>query len=473
MTPLDENKPSRSLMTVHMLAFGAVSLLAIAIIALTAFISSRIEMTRFVNDLRYQNLVDSLGNHFAMHGTLQGSEMLLLGANKSGSSKGHEFLVVDPNGLVVASMVPSLPAGMANPEIIRFGLPIFSGGQLAGYLVPLRPTSQPYGDINQSIARVQRNMLIGVGVSALVALAIGWLVSLSIILPIRRLKDAARRVADGDLEAVARVESGNEIGQLAATFNQMTNNLRRNRDLRRQMIADIAHELRNPLTIILGNAEAISEGVLPPTRQAIEVVHDEARHLAVIVDDLRTLSLSEDGELVLQPSRLDLADLLERLPIAFSVAFAQKGATLRVNCPPRGQLPLVFADADRMLQVLSNLVSNSLKHVGENGQVWVTAVSEGETVRVDVNDNGAGIAGEDLPYIFERFYRTRKGANRLEDGTGLGLAICRSLIANHGGSIWVESEPGVRTTFAIRLMAMPGQGKSNNAKAGPARPAGR
>ena len=446
-------RKGRSLMAALMIGFAGVSLLAIAIIATTAIVASRIEMVRYMNDLRYQTLVDELADYYSSAGTFAGAEGLLKGASNSGSSKGHEFILVDTDGTVIYSMVPSLPAGFSSPNIMRFGLPIISGGNLAGYLVALRPAGQPYGDVSESIRHVQNSMRLGVVLAALLALGIGWLFSRRILRPIHQLDAATQLVAQGDLEQHVPIGQGDEIGRLSESFNRMTKSLLRSRDLRQQMTADIAHELRNPLTIILGSAEAISEGVLPPTRQAFEVIYDEAKHLSVIVDDLRTLSLSEDGELVLHKTDTDLTELIRKLPAIFSVQLAAKNVVLDVAAEPG--LPLVNVDPDRILQVISNLVVNALRHGANGGRVWVTAERIGTQnaptgVLVQVNDNGAGIPMDEIPFIFERFYRARKG-NRLKDGTGLGLAICRSLVENHGGSVSVESQPGVRTTFSITL----------------------
>jgi signal transduction histidine kinase len=290
--------------------------------------------------------------------------------------------------------------------------------------------------------------------AAFAALCVGWFISHKILIPIRQLNTATHLVAAGDLETTVNVKNKDEIGQLADAFNQMTNSLRKDRDLRQQMTADIAHELRNPLTIIMGNAEAISEGILPPTKEAMEVIYDEAKHLSVLVDDLRTLSLSEAGELHLQKSLVNLKELFDRLALSFALKVAEKQATLSIVIAP--DVPHLLADAGRLSQIFSNLLNNSIKHIDAGGKVVMSAaLSHGpygeELVQIDVADNGAGIPAEDLPFIFDRFYRARNRSNRLLDGTGLGLAISRSLVENHGGTIGVVSDPGKRTVFSVTL----------------------
>jgi two-component system, OmpR family, sensor histidine kinase BaeS len=215
------------------------------------------------------------------------------------------------------------------------------------------------------------------------------------------------------------------------------------------MTADIAHELRNPLSIILGHTEAMSEGVLPATAETLDIIYDEAKHLSRLVDDLRTLSLSESGELSLQRSLVNPVEILERSASANAVRAAEKGVTLQVEAAP--DLPSVNVDVERIGQVLANLLDNSLKHTPSGSSIRLSAVAAIDAVEISVQDSGSGIPPEDLPYVFDRFYRGKQTSGRVKDGSGLGLAISRALVELHQGQICVESGVGQGTTITVRL----------------------
>jgi signal transduction histidine kinase len=284
----------------------------------------------------------------------------------------------------------------------------------------------------------------------MVALLFGWFVARTIIRPLRNLNDVTQSIALGDLEKTVNINSRDEIGTLAASFNHMIGSLKRSRDLRRQMTADIAHELRNPLSIIMGNAEALSEGVLPATPETLDIIYDEARHLSRLVDDLRTLSLSESGELHLQRNLAEPAELLDRCAMAFALRASEHDLTIRTEVAPA--LPQLDVDVERIQQVLANLVDNALKHTPPGGSIVLSAVTllDGG-VELAVQDSGNGILPEDLPFIFDRFYRGKQSAARIKDGSGLGLAISRALVELHNGQIAASSQPGMGTRIMVRL----------------------
>jgi signal transduction histidine kinase len=301
-----------------------------------------------------------------------------------------------------------------------------------------------------NIRRVNSNLFIGVLVVTLLALLFGWFMARNIIRPLRDLNAATQAIAQGDLDRQVTISTRDEIGTLAASFNIMTASLKRSRDLRRQMTADIAHELRNPLSIILGNAEAISEGVLPASSQTLEIIYDEAKHLSHLVDDLRTLSLSESGELHLMRSAVSPAELLEHSASAHAIHAAERGVTLRVEAAL--DLPELNVDVERIGQVLNNLLDNSLKHTAAGGEIVLAAIKIGDFLELSVQDNGSGIPLAELPFVFERFYRGKQSVGRIQDGSGLGLAISKALVELHGGVIFVESEPGQGTKIKTRFL---------------------
>jgi len=256
-------------------------------------------------------------------------------------------------------------------------------------------------------------------------------------------------VAQGTLAEPVPIRTGDELGALARAFNNMNESLARGRELRQRMTADIAHELRTPLSVILGHAEALSEGVLPPTPETFHIIHDEANHLNRLVEDLRTLSMSEAGELALSLQAQPVSGLLERTAAAYLPQARARGISLIVETSP--DLPDVEYDPDRMSQVMGNLLRNALRHTPEGGRIEIAATGRPSGVRILVRNNGPSIEADELEQVFDRFYGGRGKPRRREEGTGLGLAIAKSIVEAHGGRIWAESPPSEGAAFIIDL----------------------
>ena len=267
--------------------------------------------------------------------------------------------------------------------------------------------------------------------------------------PFADIMSATDAIAQGDLSVRLRERSPGELGNLARRFNYMVAELERAEAQRRNLTADIAHELRTPLHIIQGNLEGMLDGVYEPTPENITNSLDETRLLARLVDDLQTLSLAEAGQLPLHPTRFLLADLLTDAAAGFESRVKAQSVELRVDAPDPS--PELKADYDRLLQVLANLLTNALRHTPENRHIALHAESIPDGVRITVSDTGMGIPAEDLPYIFDRFWRGDKSRTRTEGSSGLGLAIIKQLVLAHGGTITAESEIGEGTTFTIEL----------------------
>jgi signal transduction histidine kinase len=230
----------------------------------------------------------------------------------------------------------------------------------------------------------------------------------------------------------------------------MSADLERARTLRRQMMAETAHELRTPITVIAGYLEAMANGDLAPSAERIASMHAEARRLGRLVEDLRVLSLADARELRLDLRETDVVELLESTRAAFAQQALAKAVELTVVAPP--DLPRLPLDPDRIGQVLANLVTNALRHTPAGGRVKLEARRAGGEVEVSVVDSGSGIPADSLPHVFERYYRADPARGRGEE-SGLGLAIARALVEAHGGTITVESRVGGGTTFTLRLPA--------------------
>jgi two-component system OmpR family sensor kinase/two-component system sensor histidine kinase BaeS len=283
----------------------------------------------------------------------------------------------------------------------------------------------------------------------LLALTLAARVFRSYALPLADIMDAAESVANGDLDVRVEERGSREFQRLAHSFNRMTEELARTDRQRRNLTADVAHELRTPLHIIRGNLEGILDGVYAPTPEHIEATLQETRTLARLVDDLRTLSLAESGQLPLVLEPVDVADLLADVVTSFSAQAESAGIDLR--CAADAATPLeIQGDAGRLDQVLSNLVSNALRHTPSGGRITLSAEAADGCVRLTVADTGEGIAPEDLPFVFDRFWRGDRARSH-SGSTGLGLAIAAQLVRAHGGAIRVASRPGDGTTFTLDL----------------------
>ncbi len=283
--------------------------------------------------------------------------------------------------------------------------------------------------------------------------------------PLANVMAAADAVAAGDLRVRVPEGGKGDFSRLTHSFNQMVTELERNDQQRRNLTADVAHELRTPLHIIQGNLEGILDGVYEATPEHINTTLDETRHLARLVDDLRTLSLAESGQLPMVRTPVAVQDLLSDVVVSFEGQAEVKGVKLRIMRPegPRElrmtesadisqEVLLIEADAGRLNQVLSNLVVNALRHTPAGGTITLTANRQNNFARITVTDTGEGIAAEDLPFLFDRFWRGDRARTHSEGvGSGLGLAIARQLVQAHGGQITVQSEVGRGTTFTLDL----------------------
>jgi len=308
---------------------------------------------------------------------------------------------------------------------------------------------------NDFLGAVNRSLwLAGLGTGVVAAL-LSLVFAETITGPLKRLRTAAGRIAKGDLSQRVNIRSGDEIGQLATSFNVMAESLAKNEQLRRELTADIAHELRTPLTVIQGSLEAMLDGVAEPNPERLASLHEETMLLSRLITDLRDLSLAEAGQLKLQLSQVDLAELIKKVVTKSEEQARQNGVSLSLD--GFQEVPPVQADAQRIEQVLFNLLSNALRHTPASGEIVVSLRIERpdraseSRAQVAVRDTGSGIPPEDLPRIFDRFYRVDKSRSRTGGGSGIGLAIVKQLVELHGGKVWAESTPGQGSTFSFSL----------------------
>ena len=291
---------------------------------------------------------------------------------------------------------------------------------------------------------------------ALPVLAFGlavWAFS-GIARPLADVVTAAEAVAEGDLSVRVSARGRGDFDQLARVFNHMVEELEAADRQRRNLTADVAHELRTPLQIIQGNLEGILDDVYEPTEEHISATLDETRLLARLVDDLRTLSLAESGQLALVREPIDVAELLADVQTSFSGQAEAAGIELRVLVDQTSGPMTIVGDVGRLDQVLGNLVANALRHTPPSGMIHLSAEPLEGGVRLTVGDTGVGIPPEDLPAVFDRFWKgDRSRSHASSAGSGLGLAIVQQLVHAHGGRITVDSKMGEGTTFTIELPA--------------------
>lgn len=346
------------------------------------------------------------------------------------------FVLVDTDRKVIVASAPYVVGEKMKQGTLDKGIPIESGGEVFGTVIstgqPLvrNPIDQKYVDqINCGF------WLAGI-VGMLVALGFGLLLARSLTRPMNDLTTATRNMAQGQLEQQVPVRSADELGELAQAFNQMSADLVRANRSRKQMTADIAHDLRNPLTVLSGYLESLQDGKLKPTPERFAVMQAEVTHLQCLVEDLRTLSLADAGELKLHLELTSIPELLERVAEAYRQQAEQQQINLKVEIEPN--LPEVNLDPARMEQVLGNLVSNALRYTTEGGKIQLSAKQEAGRLSVSVIDNGSGISADILPHIFERSFRGDE--SRSGNESGLGLAIAKSIVELHRGMIRTISD---------------------------------
>ena len=365
---------------------------------------------------------------------------------------GTQILIAGMDGEIVAGSDEELVGARVDPDSLAAGAPIIVNGKQVGTaLVTVGAFSESLND--QFLAQVNRATLLATLVAGVIAVILGGFITWTVTRPMRELTHATRAIAAGDLSQRVTVQAGDEIGDLATAFNQMAAGLERGESLRRQMTADIAHELRTPLSVIQGNVEALQDGVFPLTLASLEPIQAKTELLGRLVEDLRNLALAEAGQLPMDRQPTDLVGLVDRTVAGFQATAEIKSVAIRVIAETE-----LVADADpqRIEQVLINLLSNALRHTPQEGLVTIELNAQPTgRLNVRITDSGPGIPPELLPNIFERFYRVDPGRarGRHGDGTGLGLAVARSIVKAHNGSIAVENAPNGGASFWFTLPA--------------------
>ncbi len=358
---------------------------------------------------------------------------------------GQRIVLTDANGVVVGDSDGSLMGKTFTSDWTSQKLLSQQGGTILGTLYISPQPSAEIALTTELSDSIKRFLLLGGGLAVIAAVALTFVLSRRISTPVQSLAIAARRLGEGNLSQRAQISDKGEMGELAQAFNSMACALEHADRLRRNLVADTAHELRSPIYNIRGYVEAIQDGVVEPDAKTISSINEEVILLCHLVDDLRELSLVESGKLQLSYQTENVAEMVHHILVTMQPKAEAKEISLTVYMPD--ELPPARADFQRIIQVLHNLLDNAITHTPKGGTVTITARQLNGCVEISVTDNGEGIPTDDLPHIFERFYRVDKSRTRATGGSGLGLTIAKYLVEEHGGKIWVESRLGQGSTF--------------------------
>ena len=317
-------------------------------------------------------------------------------------------------------------------------------------LIPLQQQTQfDEPSVSRLVQATNRTLLV-VGLIAGGLGIIGVLVvARRLLAPIRDLTTAAVKLGQGDLTTRVGVVGRDEISQLGATFNSMAQALEESEHQRQNLISDVAHELRTPLSNMQGYVEAVRDGLLEPTASTMRTLHEQTLQLTGLVEDLRILAQADSGNLVLNLDYVNVEEILRELADSFVPRMESKAVKFSLVMP--AELPMVYCDRTRLTQILSNLIDNAANYTPRGGEVSVSGDSDGSWIKFIISDTGAGIAKEVLPHIFDRFYREDRSRNRSTGGSGLGLAITKQLVEAHDGTIEVTSQLGIGSSFEVKL----------------------
>ncbi|MFN8373202.1 MAG: ATP-binding protein [Anaerolineae bacterium] len=437
------------------LTFSAVILVGVLVIVVsgTVFVQSGVLQSLVINELISPGgAVEQLRDYYLEHNGWDGIQTLFLSRSPVmyfGPDNLWTFNLMDTEGNLIVGTELQPQTGRVTDSFLPITI---NDDQIIGYLVVRR--------YNPEVATTQATNIFQRAIWALLVITVisgvlgavgGTLMSRSLTAPLSRLAEAAKAIGARDLKRRVKVEGSQEIVELAIAFNDMAQGLEQAETLRRNMVADIAHELRTPLSVLKGNLTALMDDVYPLTKAEVSRLYDQTHLLSRLVNDLHELSQAEARQLPLNWQDVDLAQLVLEQSAAFSPLLEERGVQLKLDVPTT--LKKIHADPARIAQILGNLLMNANAHTPANGTITVRVISGTDAVMLSVADTGEGIPAEHLSHVFDRFYRTDRSRARSTGGAGLGLAIVRALTELHGGGVTVASEgiPGRGSVFTVRL----------------------
>lgn len=444
------------------LSFLIVILLALVAVALFVRQSAKEEVQAFLGRgwlSGAEFLVEELENYYEETGSWDGVQELMPGnagfgresgfqGAGSGTRKLASLRLADASGEIVYD--PENPDSAGSLETnLAYNFPLSVDDEVVGYLLPQSGEQQENQQFEtHMLSRINRASIYAALVSGVAALILALLLVHFLMKPIRSIMQGAEKVAQGDLAHRVDIASPRELLTLGESFNQMANSLEESDKKRKDLSADIAHELRSPLAVQRAHLEALQDGVFAMDRENIKTVLEQNELLSRLVEDLRILTLTDSGELNLDMRQNDFVELIQSAVERFSVQAMKKDIQIITQLEKCDQ---VAVDAERIQQILHNLLQNGIRYTPQGGKLTLTLTCTNENAVLSVWDSGPGIPEESLPYIFERFYRVEDSRSRKSGGTGLGLAIAHSLAQAHGGSLTVHNHPQGGAVFELAL----------------------
>lgn len=445
-------------------------LVAVISAGFTGFLTLNISKNQFSDYIDRATMVQGekwvqmVASYYAGNGSLENLQTYLFDTRHGGGgyrhgagmsngmlASGRSVLVSDTDGVIIADSEGALMGkeiGTIGDHYALFPVTGADGTQVAVVHV-LNPLQSGVTSLeNDFVDNISRQISNSMSIVALGALLLGVLLARRITGPVARLSRAVHQLAGGDLTVRVEPEGDREFIMLARDFNGMAEKLYAQEQSRNALVANIAHELRTPLSILRGQLESLQSGSLQMTEEIATGLVDEMIRLSRLVKDLETVGLAESGALQLNIKPHQVNEIIERL-LPLRLSMEEQGIDFTIEVQER--LEVIKADINRLLQVLINLLTNAMRHVGDSGRIELRISRQDEGVVIAVGDNGPGIPEKDREHIFERFYRVDESRTRGSGGTGLGLAIAKSYIQAHGGLIWVESKPGDGSTFYLQL----------------------
>lgn len=444
------------------LAFVGVAVAAVALLALLTLAAARSGVSSLVDAQRAATasaVAAALGQAYEEAGSWQAADLTPAQALAAAAPATLEIRTADGRQVSDGSLaMTNMMTRMHGPGIgmgalgLGRDVPVTAGGVQVGTARLRFPEDPVPGPEAQLGAALARTVLVGVVVSAVLAAGVGMLVARRITRPVAALTRTVQAFETGDREARAGVSTDiGELGRLGMAFDRMADTLARQERQRRALVADIAHELRTPVTILQASFEALADGVAEPSREQLGSLADEVHRLRRSVEDLEVLSAAEAAGLSLNPQPVDLAAVVREAVAALASQFDAADVRLEADLAP----VTVVGDGGRLRQVATNLLTNAVKFTPAGGRVTVrTAEDGGGHALVEVADTGPGIPADEQPHVFDRFWRGRDAAG--VGGSGIGLAVVAELVRAHGGDVTVSSSPTGGATFTVRLPQAPG-----------------
>ncbi len=429
-----------------LVSFFLVIAIAVGTIAYIASNSAINQFDRYVSQdqaERYQRLALTFSNYYRYMGDWEEVSQL---TEKVSKMYDERILLTDPSGEVLSDTGAQLTGTEVGQNWSSKSLRLSVGDVQIGRIYIKTQKRSPLQ--KTFINSVNKSVFTGGLIGGIAGIVLALLFSRNILKPIRELTQATKKMKGGDLDQQVEVRSGGEIGRLGEAFNELAQRLKEQKTLREEMVSDVAHELRNPLSNIQGYLEGLKEGMVEPSERVFESLHQQSLVLNRLVNDLRDVNRAKAGQLQLDRKEVVLEDIIGKEAKALKTRAEDKGISLREEL---NESTLVKADPERVTQVIRNLLDNAITHTPEGGEITLeTHTSSGEAVTT-VTDDGPGIPQEDLAHIFDRFYRVDKSRSRGTGGTGLGLTIAKEIVEAHGGEITAKSEEGEGATFSFTL----------------------